>query len=163
MFQLFQCPVGYFLVSSAGDLEIRTCNTSSLLGIVNITRYSQQIHRVKSRGVKFGYLGGHARDPLLSDNFSWAVGVKAFEGSLKETGGVASFWNSASGLMSSSCVIISYLSMPWYWNTLMWIPQKKYVNYFAAIVVENTHFNCTIVLRYAFMNRMFLSSHQYIF
>ena len=53
MFQLRPCHVRYCLVNSAGDVDIRTCKSSSLLGIGNITRYSQQIRNVKSSGVNF--------------------------------------------------------------------------------------------------------------
>lgn len=114
MLQLCQCHIRYFLVNSAGDLEIRTCKSSSLLGIGNITRYSQQTHNVKSRGVNFGYLGDHAIDPLHSDKISRSIGVKVFEGFLKETDGATSCWNSASGSMSSSGVIRNFLIMLWY-------------------------------------------------
>jgi hypothetical protein len=67
-----------------GNLDIRTCKSSWLLGIGNITWYSQQIHNVKSRGVKFGYLGDYAIDPLHSNTFSNTGRAKAFEGILKE-------------------------------------------------------------------------------
>ena len=100
----------YCLVNSAGDLEIRTWKSSSLLGIGNITRCSQQIHNVKPRCVNFGYLGDHAIDRLHSDKISRAIRVKAFEGFLKETYGTACCWKSASGFMSSSCVIRNFFN-----------------------------------------------------
>ena len=108
-----QCHVRYCLVNSAGDLEIRTCKSSSLLGIGNITWYSQQIHNVKSRGVNFSYLGDHAIEPLHSDKISRAIGVKAVESFLKEKYGATSCWNSASGSMSSSCAINNF------WNYVL--------------------------------------------
>jgi hypothetical protein len=114
MIHLCQCHVRYCLVNSVGDLQIRTCKSSSLLGIGNITRYSQQIHNVKSRGVNYGYLGDYTIDPLHSNNFPKAGGVRAFEGILNKTNVTASCWKSLSGSMSSSCVIRNFFVVSWY-------------------------------------------------